>query len=535
MQKLTIYLSKNFQARIAWILLSLCLISTLCVALFVNADRFSFVALLAVSFVLAGLLIRMTVRQAIIEPLRQMILRVTKFQKGNASYREDTIERVLHDIHLLLEKPVHRDPSDVETDLQLKETFSQVRRQNMKIIETIKTQMQGIDSIGMSLGNARSNSADSESVGSDLQKQAHDSKGVLQTTFVSTAVLEGLERGKALLEQVTLEMASSVVSGTASAKRVGREIGQKLKEGAETSGLLDRMNGHFGEVQARLTEMAELFRRVGHLGEVSEDVRAKLGEVIDGAQGDLVRVTQTAQDLQGGTEGIERFLNTITDLSEQAHLLALNAAMISARSGGDGKRFGVVADEMRNLAGKADASLQDIGQIIQMLRSKSRRLIEEIKGVGEEVGVCKLHLLTLHQTMNDWVRNIRQLLQTSLALTRLSEDQSLAVRGRSGGGDLLSIEMEGHLKGLQALTQISLRLKEGTDKIGEAIQACTEEINKRNDFFSLPRPILEQVHTHNRKEGQDGVFNELEQIKKISRQTIEEIESINAGLGLVGG
>ncbi len=74
-------------------------------------------------------------------------------------------------------------------------------------------------------------------------------------------------------------------------------------------------------------------------------------------------------DLGRKSQEIGGILEIITELAEQTNILAVNAAIEAAGAGDAGRRFGVVAEEIRKLADRVSGSAKEIRGLIQDVRA----------------------------------------------------------------------------------------------------------------------------------------------------------------------
>lgn len=98
-------------------------------------------------------------------------------------------------------------------------------------------------------------------------------------------------------------------------------------------------------------------------GNASEQVDRATGYAVE-ADAKMEQLTAATKNIDQSSTQIGTLIKTIEEISFQTNILALNAAVEAARAGEAGKGFSVVADEVRNLAGKSAEAAQNTNALV---------------------------------------------------------------------------------------------------------------------------------------------------------------------------
>ncbi|AEA69304.1 MULTISPECIES: methyl-accepting chemotaxis protein [Pseudomonas] len=169
---------------------------------------------------------------------------------------------------------------------------------------------------------------------------------VTQATGAMASSLGDLQRTSAHTSEILMRHASETDQTVTAITQMSSTAESVAQNAAETAAFTQRANEH-----------ADRSRVV--VGEASNSVVALIDEVAS--------ATRKVESMQQDAQRITEILGVIGAIAGQTNLLALNAAIEAARAGEQGRGFAVVADEVRALAARTQASTSEINEMLARL------------------------------------------------------------------------------------------------------------------------------------------------------------------------
>jgi methyl-accepting chemotaxis protein len=150
-------------------------------------------------------------------------------------------------------------------------------------------------------------------------------------------------------------------------------------------------------------------------------------------------LTAILNTLQQQSSSTQRILELLDNITQETHLLSLNAAIEAAGAGDYGVRFGVVAQEVKDLASRASRANQEVVQVLQQIEqtiSSSVVLVEagyqKAQAMKVAVGETGQVIADMRQISEQAQTQAEQILQVTQQVKELTEVIRLATNQQHG-------------------------------------------------------------------------------------------------------
>ncbi|EAR10040.1 methyl-accepting chemotaxis protein [Reinekea blandensis] len=235
------------------------------------------------------------------------------------------------------------------------------------------------------------------------------------------------------------------------------------------------------EMSVAIKEVAQYAQTTASdIGEVNSLCEEGKGVTVDSVNqiqtvSTVVReASSSIEDLSASSDQIASVLDVIRGIAEQTNLLALNAAIEAARAGEQGRGFAVVADEVRTLASKTQASTDDIQKMIESLQ----------KGVAGTVKAIENGLTAVSASVEKTESTMASLEQIVEAAQRV-ESAAMQIATSTEEQSQVAEDVNTNLVRLSDLGSTSFELASSNSERAQIVSQAANELHSSVSRFKL--------------------------------------------------
>ncbi len=203
-------------------------------------------------------------------------------------------------------------------------------------------------------------------------QQAEIAIGTIAVIAVLLAIFIAIYLGRSLTRQIGAAV-GHVQSSSAELQSAANQQASGMKEQTIS---MNEIATTISELLATSRQIAESSQRVAQIAEQTATSARSGDSTVDTAQTSIEGIRRQVDQIVGHmvdlgkkSQQIGSVLDIVAELAEQTNILSINATIEAAGAGETGKRFAIVADEIRKLADRVGASAKEVRGLIDDVRS----------------------------------------------------------------------------------------------------------------------------------------------------------------------
>ncbi|WP_438010990.1 CHASE3 domain-containing protein [Sorangium sp. So ce321] len=195
---------------------------------------------------------------------------------------------------------------------------------------------------------------------------------ILVVAGVGFLIIRGINRR---VRSATRRIESSATELQAAATQQAQGSKEQATTSSEVSATMRELLSTSHQIAESTQRVTQIAADTAAAARAGDDTVKRAREGIDGVQRQVEQIVLHMLDFGKKSQEIGGILQIINELAEQTNILAINATIEAAGAGDAGRRFGVVADEIRKLADRVGGSTKEIRALIEEIRSAANTTV----------------------------------------------------------------------------------------------------------------------------------------------------------------
>ncbi len=253
--------------------------------------------------------------------------------------------------------------------------------------------------------------------------------GMIALTVVVAIVL-----GIILTRRLARDIGAAIEHVRSSSAELQSAANQQLTSAREQATSMNEISTTVSELLATSRQIAGSAQSVAHISEETASA-AKAGdqtvrethESISSIKKQVDHVVTHMLDLGKKSQQIGSVVDIINELAEQTNILSINASIEAAGAGETGRRFAVVADEIRKLAERVGGSTREITALIEDIRAAVNTAVMATESGAKAVDVGRRQFGEVTAAFEQIVKLVGTSTEAAREIELSTKQQSTAV------------------------------------------------------------------------------------------------------------
>jgi len=304
---------------------------------------------------------------------------------------------------------------------------------------------------------------------------------ILWGSLLGVALVAGA--GTLISRSLASQIGAAVHHIQTSSAELQSAANQQATGAKEQASAMNEISTTISELLATSRQIAESARRVAEIADQTATA-AKTGDLtvekgrdsINGIRRQVDVIVHHMLDLGKKSQQIGSVLEIVSELAEQTNILAINATIEAAGAGDAGRRFGVVADEIRKLADRVGGSTKEIRGLIDDVRSAVNTTVmtTETGSKAVEAGADQFGRVAAA---------FSQISSQVSTTTEAAKEIELSTKQQATAVEQVNV----------AITNVSQATKETEVSTGQTLRTASELSHLSRELLRLVQPQIESA------------------------------------------
>jgi methyl-accepting chemotaxis protein len=275
------------------------------------------------------------------------------------------------------------------------------------------------------------------------------------------------------IQASSIEVASAANSVNQIASELASGSSEQAASVVEITAAMEELARTASQIADNAALQADLAQRAEESGDSGAAAVEAAVAGVEEVRKRIAGIATRADTLGNRSKEIYRVLDLITEIAQETHILSLNAAIEAAAAGEHGRRFSVVAEEVRRLAQRSQESVDSVRNLLDEFAGSIRATVVATDEGSKEA----TRVLERAQAAAAAIEELRG---ASSDTARVAREISLATQQQNAASDQVVLT-------LKEVSQVVQRMADG-------LKSFTDTADRLNKLGLLIQMLAQSFH-----------------------------------------